>query len=190
VPHSATTIDAIRNHFRGMGFTDNELEKMLVSSPIYAGFSLPKLTIASEHACVIYDSLGVCSILACLGMIDVITLSEAYRLVTGINKDARDLMNDAERVFNLEKAVNMREGFKREDDWLEEWLHPKRTPEPWGCQAVMTDYYRTRILTRDDIHRLLDEYYELRGWSVEKGIPTREKLIALGLEEIVEQLEK
>jgi len=190
VAHSPTPIDAIRNHFRGMGFTDDELDKMLVSSPIYAGFSLPKLTIASEHACVIYDSLGVCSILACLGMIDVITLSEAYQLVTGIDKDAKDLMNCAERVFNLEKAVNVREGFKREDDWLEEWLHPKRTPEPWGCQAAMTDYYRTRILTRDDIHHLLDEYYELRGWSVEKGIPTREKLIALGLEEIAEQLEK
>jgi len=37
--------------------------------------------------------------------------------------------------------------------------------------------------TAEDLERLLDDYYDERGWDVEKGIPTRKKLVELGLEE-------
>jgi aldehyde:ferredoxin oxidoreductase len=36
---------------------------------------------------------------------------------------------------------------------------------------------------------MLDEYYEARGWDKE-GLPTQEKLKALGLEEIADELMK
>jgi aldehyde:ferredoxin oxidoreductase len=36
---------------------------------------------------------------------------------------------------------------------------------------------------------MLDEYYELRGWDKDSGIPGREKLVELGLEGIAEELE-
>jgi aldehyde:ferredoxin oxidoreductase len=32
-----------------------------------------------------------------------------------------------------------------------------------------------------------DEYYELRGWNKD-GVPTREKLIELGLNDVADQL--
>ena len=48
----------------------------------------------------------------------------------------------------------------------------------------MTDYYRIRELSREDILLLLNDYYDERGWDVEKGIPTREKLIELGLQDL------
>ncbi|MHA1261751.1 MAG: aldehyde ferredoxin oxidoreductase C-terminal domain-containing protein [Candidatus Freyarchaeota archaeon] len=35
---------------------------------------------------------------------------------------------------------------------------------------------------------MLDEYYEERGWSKETGIPTRQKLIELGLQEELKSL--
>jgi aldehyde:ferredoxin oxidoreductase len=36
-------------------------------------------------------------------------------------------------------------------------------------------------LSRDDYDRLLDEYYEARGWDKETGVPTPDKLKSLDL---------
>ena len=44
------------------------------------------------------------------------------------------------------------------------------------------DYYRTNILTREDVERLLDDLYEERGWDKKTSAPTPEKLRELGLE--------
>jgi len=38
--------------------------------------------------------------------------------------------------------------------------------------------------------RLLDEFYELRGWDKTTGRPTREKLEELGLKDVADELEK
>ena len=40
----------------------------------------------------------------------------------------------------------------------------------------------------DEFNAMLDEYYRLRGWD-SNGIPTREKLTALGLEEAAKDLD-
>jgi aldehyde:ferredoxin oxidoreductase len=37
---------------------------------------------------------------------------------------------------------------------------------------------------------MVDEYYELRGWNVESGLPKRANLEALGLKEMADELEK
>lgn len=54
-------------------------------------------------------------------------------------------------------------------------------------QADSGDYYATdwlgRRVSRDDIHRWLDAYYDERGWDTKKRIPTKEKLRELGLAE-------
>jgi len=76
----------------------------------------------------------------------------------------------------------VREGFSRADDRFPEvWLKPLETPD--GVQNL-TDYYGKHVITAEDLKRLLDDYYDERGWDIEKGIPTREKLADLGLEQI------
>ena len=42
--------------------------------------------------------------------------------------------------------------------------------------------------TVDTVERLLNEYYELRGWDLATGIPTKEKLIELGLDDVAAEL--
>lgn len=51
---------------------------------------------------------------------------------------------------------------------------------------------RTMGLTKDKVvtKEMLDEYYSLRGWTVDQGIPTKDKLTELGLEEVAEDLAK
>jgi aldehyde:ferredoxin oxidoreductase len=45
----------------------------------------------------------------------------------------------------------------------------------------LMDYYKTTALTRDDVDRILDDYYDERGWDPISGTPTPEKLSELGL---------
>jgi aldehyde:ferredoxin oxidoreductase len=37
------------------------------------------------------------------------------------------------------------------------------------------------VLSKEEIDKLLDEYYELRGWDKETSIPSKKKLAELGL---------
>jgi aldehyde:ferredoxin oxidoreductase len=51
----------------------------------------------------------------------------------------------------------------------------------------LTDWFGKRLVP-EDVEAMLDDYYTERGWDVEKGIPTREKLAELGLEFLAEHL--
>ena len=69
----------------------------------------------------------------------------------------------------------VREGFRRKDDTL-----PKRfleEPIPKGPSQGM-------VISRENLDKMLDEYYSFRGWDLKTGIPTPERLIELDLEDI------
>lgn len=98
------------------------------------------------------------------------------RAVTDIPFSARDLMDIGERIFNLERVFNVREGFGREADSL-----PKRvleTPLPEGHSKNVTVA----------LEPMLDEYYKLRGWT-SNGIPTINTLSELKLHDASRQVE-
>ena len=85
--------------------------------------------------------------------------SGLLRAVTNVPFTARDLINLGERIYNLERVFNSREGFTRRDDSL-----PKRlleTPLPEGHSK------NTTVM----LDPMLDEYYRLRGWTA-NGVPT------------------
>jgi aldehyde:ferredoxin oxidoreductase len=77
-----------------------------------------------------------------------------------------------ERLFNLERLFNIREGFGRKHDTLPQRMltEPLHTREAPG---------EGQMVRNQD--KFLDRYYELRGWSKE-GVPTPEKLKELGLD--------
>jgi len=52
---------------------------------------------------------------------------------------------------------------------------------------LLCDYFGTP-LSKEDCERLLDEYYDERGWSTETGIPAEETLTGLGLEDVAKDL--
>lgn len=99
---------------------------------------------------------------------------------TGIERIAEPgyLEKVGERIVNLERAFNVRDGFDRKDDTL-----PKRfLEEPLPTRGAPGEGQRIRSLDR-----FLDRYYELRGWTPE-GIPSAQKLKELGLHGIVKDL--
>jgi len=87
---------------------------------------------------------------------------------TGFYFDQEEFYRAGERIYNIERLFNAREGFSRKDDYL-----PKRfleTPLPGGPAKGQTV----------DMDRLLNEYYAVRGWDY-NGIPTDKKVSQLGL---------
>jgi aldehyde:ferredoxin oxidoreductase len=90
-------------------------------------------------------------------------------------------METGDRIFTVLKAYGMRQGLTRYDDtWPERFFNEPLT----GGSA------KGAVLSKDTISGLLDEYYGLRGWDIKRGMPGREKLLALGLEDIAEDLSK
>jgi len=83
-----------------------------------------------------------------------------------------------ERMFNLERAFNVREGFDRKQDTL-----PRRMlTEPLHTRKAKGE---GQIVSHQD--DFLDKYYRLRGWT-QAGIPTVDKLKALGLDFVLKDM--
>ena len=114
-----------------------------------------------------------------------------YIAATGVNISEEEMLGVGERIVNLERAFNALAGFSRKDDrFPERWFEPMETIEEPIIRRPLTDYYRKIELTKEDVEKMFDEYYTDRGWDVEKGVPTKEKLLELGLGDIAERLWK
>lgn len=91
----------------------------------------------------------------------------------GREYDTATLRQTGERIWNLIRLFNVREGFTREDDELPDAL---TVPLETGPAAGS-------VVDADSFEALLDAYYEARDWS-EDGRPTLATLERLGLADI------
>lgn len=92
---------------------------------------------------------------------------------TGWDVTLDELMLVGERRLNMLRAFNAREGMHRQADRLpQKFYKPLQGTGPTAGVA----------LNIDDVEHYKDLYYQLAGWDVQIGIPTKEKLEALGLD--------
>lgn len=87
---------------------------------------------------------------------------ELFNLATGKAITEDDLLTAAKRVRLLERAFGVTRGFDRKDDTLPEKLFKSVVPE---------GIYKGEKLDKKKFNKMVDEYYELRGWD-KNGIPT------------------
>ena len=100
-------------------------------------------------------------------------------LALGEDLSADTLMAEADKVLYLQKAFNMRHaGFDRSSDYPPARMMNEPASGPHAGQR----------LDRADWDRLLDEYYDLRGWDRRTGQPTAANFRAVGLPELAERL--
>jgi aldehyde:ferredoxin oxidoreductase len=139
------------------------------------GCNIGRLTKWLEDYTVIYSSMGFCIRPILRRHISLKDLCELYLATTGIDISPAQLLFAGERVFNLLKAFNVKMGATRLDDL------PSRGAVWSPDKLVMRDGKEYGTLKQ-----ILDEYYDERGWDVETGVPTREKLSSLGLQNIAD----
>lgn len=137
-----------------------------------------KLTIDNQNTTTVYDSMVVCVFASF--MTGLPPYAKALAAVTGLHNlsDTENLLRIGERIWNIEKAFNTREGFAKKDDTLPDRMLKEPMPEGASQGHVVR------------LKPMLDEYYELRGWSKKTGLPTRSKLEDLDLQYIADDLEK
>jgi len=134
-----------------------------------------KLVIEIEDLYTIIDSLIICKFSRGTYYEGFEDLAKYYTLATGISMTAEELRLAGERINNLGRLFNIREGFTRKDDHLP----PKVMSTPIPDDTVSKGSY----ITQEELDFMLDDYYAARGWTRE-GIPTLEKLRELGLEDL------
>ena len=127
-----------------------------------------KMVQDTQRIMTIVDSLAMCSSMRfVLGLQSLLDLHEA---VTGITLGEEEALHMADRINSLERLFNIREGLSRKDDTL-----PRRLLK----EAMPTGPSQGNTVP---LARMLDEYYELMGWDA-NGVPTRERMQVLGLQE-------
>lgn len=132
-----------------------------------------------ENYNAVIDSLGLCKLAYKIGWIHPMDLAPALSYATGISYDFKKLLECGERICNMEKAFNARLGLTRKDDTV-----PRRFLEEPISAGPRKGEHLGSVLPK-----MLDDYYEARGWDKETGLPTRAKLETLGLKEIADDLE-
>ncbi len=103
--------------------------------------------------------------------------AEVYERVTGWSMTPEQLRQAGERINNLKKLFNIREGWVREDDTL-----PPRVLH----EVLPSGVVQGIGLTSGDLDLMIRGYYHARGWDQDGRIPYA-KIRELGLEDVVEE---
>lgn len=151
----------------------------------------PSALIYEMNGAAIADSLGYCTTMIRPGRVGApgsqfgdtsyAFAAERFTAATGVPMDEAGLFRIGERVCNIERAIVVRDGRTRATDVLPDFFF--RVPIPDGAQ-------KGRRLDREKFERMKDDYYRLRGWDTETGLPKRSTLKKLEMGEVADVLGK
>jgi aldehyde:ferredoxin oxidoreductase len=179
-------VEKFREWLVDRGVSSDALERIF---PRPGYFNIGRMTPYGEDWVAFMNSIGM----GCLrGRVDSFLKGEdwpeVYSAVTGIKTDIYEFRRAAKRNWDLLKALNARLGFSRKDDvFPDRWFDPLETSD--RGTLMLTDYFGTP-LSRDDCERLLDDYYDERGWDIKTGIPTEKTLMEDDLGDVARDLKK
>jgi len=146
-----------------------------------------KITDYTENLVTLTDITGLCFFwtsflpyppISAPGMTGVAVMAKLISYATGMDTDETEALKIIKRVQNLVKGYNVRAGLRRKDDTV---------PKKYFEEKPEEEYLLT--LDRKKWDGYLDDYYKLKGWNSE-GIPTKETLDKLGLDDVKKDLER
>ncbi len=125
-----------------------------------------------EQVCCATDSLGICFLHTLSShRVNPEIMANLFENATGISMNTEKLHQASERILNLERVFNIREGLRKEDDTL-----PRRMFD----EEIPSGPSKGRRVSEEAFNKLLDEYYELHGWD-SNGMPRAETMSSLSL---------
>jgi aldehyde:ferredoxin oxidoreductase len=124
--------------------------------------------------CVTCDCATMCAFLLDMAVPEIACQNTAdlVNAATGMHLTAAEVQQIGERINNVARLFNGREGFGRKDDTF-----PKRIM----TEAIKAGKSAGQLISQKDLDEMLDEYYSVRGWDKD-GNPTPAKLKELGIE--------
>jgi len=183
--HATSTRGA--DHLRGRSWAFGENDPHLFPEWVKKGLvstePVPALVI-SENAVTLTDMIGRCkgSVNNWPAAVPLVFkyplwdgLAKLLTAETGFNYDAAKIVEAAERVYTIERAFLIRQGITRKHDRL------VTRPNRKGTQEEKQDL--------EEHAKMLTEYYKMRGWDSENGVPTRQTLKRLGLKYVADEIE-
>jgi aldehyde:ferredoxin oxidoreductase len=102
--------------------------------------------------------------------------SKLLEAVTGYDLTEEGLDKVGERIWNLARVIMILEGRTRMDDTL----HKSYFIESYGKKGI----------SKEDFEKAKTRYYRLRGWDIDLGWPTMEKLKEIDLGDVAYELDK
>jgi aldehyde:ferredoxin oxidoreductase len=113
------------------------------------------------------------------GAADTALMSKLFSASTGYDLSEKELDLAGERIWNQLRAIDVRNfgrNRKIDESTIDGFMYPGKD------DGVM--------LQRKKFLKLLDKYYELSGWSLANGCPTRAKLEELSLSDVADEFER
>ena len=127
----------------------------------------------------VIDALEPCkNIMQNMELLTYPRAAELMEACTGLAFTAERIREVGERIINVERVFNAREGFTRVDDRLPSRFREEPLREGNSSGTVWEQ------------EPMLDDYYTHRGWSLKTGNPMRATLTRLGLKADADELAK
>lgn len=125
----------------------------------------------SQNRAAVIDAIGACRFArggyGSDGMLRLMTA------ITGDEWTEEHFFQIGERIFNLEKCFNYREGFRRRDDAI---------PDRFFEEPLTIGPKKGAVQKREDYEKAMDKLYTDRGWSAKSTKPSKNKLKELKLD--------
>jgi aldehyde:ferredoxin oxidoreductase len=156
-----------------IGLTDPQPDDVLNEEKV-------RFTLVSQHFYACMDTVNVCQFVfgPAWQLYGAEDLATAMRVVTGWDIDVDELLEIGERRVNMMRAFNARDGIDRSEDTL-----PKKLQKALSGGASDGAY-----VPAEQVEQAKEMYYELAGWDVDTGTPTRVKLEELDLAWVADEL--
>jgi len=133
-----------------------------------------------QHTRPLFDALGACRLQWVELGLDLNLYPPALAAITGIERSWEDLLKVSERIWNLTRLF----WFREVPDFGRAWDMP---PARFYEEPAVSGPTKGSLVARQDAEKLLDMYYEQRGWDAQ-GRPLPDKLEELGLVEFAEKV--
>jgi aldehyde:ferredoxin oxidoreductase len=113
--------------------------------------------------------------------INIQDMADMYSAATGVDADEKSMQTAADRIYAVERCFCIREGIRKKDDFLQ---------GKWVAEPVQEGPLKGSSIDKDKFAKMLEDYYVMRGWDKETGVPTQERLRALGISEVAKDMEQ
>ena len=134
-----------------------------------------KTAILHQDVSALHNCMTLCKFMMGGAGLTLTEMNTAFKHLTGKDVPVPEFVKYGERAWQLQRLINVRDGMNRKDDTLPlKMTIPARVGPRAGKAPTPHD-------------EILDDYYAQRGWD-KNGVPTKERLEALGLGAYVKYL--